>query len=71
MTAPARSLVFRVHAAKRMLQRGIRAVEVEAVVAQGETIEDYPEDTPFASRLLVGSPGGRALHGVAAGRAGD
>ncbi len=50
MTAPARSLVYRVHAAKRMLQRGIRAGDVEVVVAQGEIIEDYPEDTPFRRR---------------------
>lgn len=66
MTTPARSLVFRVHAAKRMLQRGIRAEDVEALVAQGEIIEDYPDDTPYPSRLLLGSPGGRALHVVAA-----
>jgi hypothetical protein len=66
MTTPARSLVFRVHAAKRMLQRGIRAVDVEAVVAHGEMIEDYPEDTPFPSRLLLGAPAGQPLHVVAA-----
>ena len=66
MTTPARSLVFRLHAAKRMLQRGIRAEDVETVVASGEIIEDYPEDTPFPSRLLLGAPGGRPLHIVAA-----
>lgn len=66
MTFPARSLVYRVHAAKRMLQRGIRAADVEAVIAHGEIIEDYPDDTPFPSRLLLGAPGGRALHVVAA-----
>ena len=66
MTAPSRALVFRVHAAKRMLQRGIRAADVETVVAEGEIIEDYPDDTPFPSRLLLGAPRGRPLHVVAA-----
>ena len=66
MTARARSFVFRLHAAKRMLQRGIRAVDVEAVIAHGEIIEDYPDDTPFPSRLLLASPSGRSLHVVAA-----
>jgi hypothetical protein len=49
-----------------MLQRGIREADVEEVVAHGEVIEDYPDDTPFASRLLLGSPGGRPVHVVAA-----
>jgi hypothetical protein len=40
--------------------------DVEAVVAQGELVEDYPDDTPFPSRLLLGAPGGRPLHVVAA-----
>ena len=40
MTTLPRVLVFRVHAAKRMLQRSIRAADVEAVVAGGELIED-------------------------------
>jgi hypothetical protein len=49
-----------------MLQRGIRADEVEEVVARSEIIEDYPDDTPFPSRLLLGMPGGRPLHVVVA-----
>ena len=32
MTAPSRALVFRVHAAKRMLQRGIRAADLASLV---------------------------------------
>lgn len=66
MTPPARTFVYRVHAAKRMLQRGVPAADVEAVVAQGDTIEDYPDDTPFPSRLLLGAPAARPLHVVAA-----
>jgi hypothetical protein len=62
----ARSVVLRLHAAKRMLQRGIRADDVEYAIQHGEEIETYPDDTPFASRLLLASPGGQALHVVAA-----
>ncbi|MDI1449547.1 DUF4258 domain-containing protein [Polyangium sp. 6x1] len=61
-----RSLVVRLHAAKRMLQRGIRMADVEHVIANGEVIEDYPDDTPFPSRLLLAFPEGRAVHVVAA-----
>jgi hypothetical protein len=67
MTTPsARSIVLRLHASKRMLQRGILLADVEHVLAHGEEIETYPDDTPFPSRLLLGFPGDRALHVVAA-----
>ena len=60
-----RRLVFRKHAAMRMLQRGIRDDDVEAALASGEVIEEYPEDYPFASRLVLGWSGPRPLHVVA------
>jgi Domain of unknown function (DUF4258) len=62
---PAR-LTFRVHALRRMFVRGITAAEVRAVIEHGETIERYPRDLPYPSRLLLGSIGGRALHVVIA-----
>jgi hypothetical protein len=34
------------------------------VVNSGETIEDYPEDTPFPSRLTLGWIGQRPVHMV-------
>jgi hypothetical protein len=49
-----------------MLERGVRIAEVEAVIGLGDAIETYPDDTPFPSRLLLGFPGGRALHVVVA-----
>ena len=61
-----RTIVLRIHAAKRMLQRGIRIDDVEITVETGEVIETYPDDTPFPSRLLLASAGGRVLHVVAA-----
>ncbi len=59
-------LVFRVHAIQRMFQRKITIEEVEQVLATGEVIEYYPEDTPFPSRLMLGWSGLRPIHLVAA-----
>lgn len=47
-------LVFRVHAIQRMFQRKISKEDVSLVVATGETIETYPTDKPFPSRLILG-----------------
>lgn len=49
-----------------MLERSISIDEIEQVIASGDTIEDYPEDEPHTSRLLLGWPNGRPLHVVAA-----
>lgn len=59
-------LVFRVHAIQRMFQRRISEEEVKQVIATGETIETYPTDKPFPSRLVLGWSGSRPIHVVAA-----
>ena len=59
-------LVFRIHALKRMFQRSVSAADVRRVLETGETIETYPDDTPFPSRLVLGWVGARPLHVVAA-----
>ena len=59
-------LVFRVHAIKRMFQRRISKDAVQQVVATGETIETYPTDKPFPSRLILEYVGTRPLHVVGA-----
>lgn len=50
-------LVFRVHAIERMFQYGIGAEDVKDVLEQGETIKEYPDDTPYPSRLVLGCRG--------------
>ncbi len=40
--------------------------EIEHVVESGEVIEEYPDDQPFQSRLIMGAPHNRPLHVVAA-----
>ena len=55
-------LVFRVHAIQRMYQRSVSDEEVRKVVLTGETIEEYPDDLPYPSRLIFGWHGSRPLH---------
>jgi hypothetical protein len=49
-----------------MFERGLSVEDVRAVLATGETIADYPADTPYPSRLVLGFRGARPLHVVAA-----
>jgi hypothetical protein len=58
--------IFRIHAVRRMFQRGIDETEVKDIVEQGETIEEYPDDSPFPSRLVLGWSENRPLHIVVA-----
>jgi len=57
---------FSGHVIRRMFERSIGQADVLEVVSSGETISEYPDDTPYPSRLLLGSPQGEALHVVAA-----
>jgi len=59
-------LIYRMHALRRMFERDIRAGDVERVVRSGEVIEDYRDDHPYPSRLLLGFVESRPLHVVAA-----
>ena len=54
--------IYRVHALQRMFQRDISEEEVEQTVAFGEIIENYPDDQPYPSRLVLGHIGQRAIH---------
>jgi hypothetical protein len=37
-----------------MFQRGFTPLEVTAVADMGLAIEDYPDDTPYPSKLILG-----------------
>jgi hypothetical protein len=41
------------------------------VIETGETIEDYPADFPYPSRLVLGWQGPRPVHGVVADNTDD
>ena len=61
-----RQLVFRVHAIRRMFLRQVTPEDVAHVLDTGEVIEDYLDDRPYPSRLVLGYSGLRALHVVVA-----
>jgi len=58
--------VFRIQLLQRMFERNVSVEDVRIVVDSGETIEDYPEDRPYPSRLVLGWRGSRPLHVVVA-----
>jgi len=59
-------LVFRIHAVQRMYQRRVSEADVRHILETGETIESYPDDTPYPSKLVLGWKGARPLHVVVA-----
>ena len=63
---PHTRLIYRLHAIRRMFERRISAKHVEHVVASGEVIEEYPDDQPYPSRLILGFVDDRPLHVVGA-----
>jgi hypothetical protein len=60
------SLSYTGHAIKRMFERSISDNDVLGVLTSGETIEEYPDDVPIPSRLVIGWINRRCLHVVVA-----
>ena len=65
-----RQLIFRTHAIVHVTARSISADDVRHVIKTGLTIEDYPTDYPYPSRLVLGWSDLRPIHVVAADRPG-
>jgi hypothetical protein len=59
------------HALIRMDERQIDFDDIRRILDAGETIERYPDDTPYPSRLLLGWIGTRPVHVVIAEDAPD
>jgi hypothetical protein len=66
-----RRIVFRIHAIRRMFERQISVEDVRQVLATGETVESYPQDLPYPSRLVSGTVDERPIHVVAADNTDD
>jgi hypothetical protein len=49
-----------------MFERRISEDIVKQVLKEGQVIEDYPDDTPYPSALIMGWYGDRPVHVVAA-----
>jgi len=61
-----KSVKFSRHVIERMFTRRIAAQDILDVLRHGESVEEYPDDTPFPSRLLLGWCNDFPLHVVAA-----
>ena len=59
-------IVYQRHAVERMAQRRISEEEVSRALLVGETLKEYPHDTPYPSKLLLYWSGSRPLHIVVA-----
>jgi hypothetical protein len=61
------TIVYRVHASRRMFQRDIFEDDVELILERGSVVERYDEDYPLPSLLLSGkTSSGKQLHVVVA-----
>lgn len=54
------------HALERLLERGFSRQGVLSTLTVGEVIEEYPDDRPFPSALILGWIDRRPLHVVVA-----
>lgn len=61
-----KQIILSRHAVQRMFTRGISVSEVESAIQQGQMIEDYPDDHPYPSCLLLGGSPENTLHVVVA-----
>ena len=61
-----RRIQFRLHAIRRMFEREISDQEVLKVIREGEVIEEYPNDEPYPSMLILGFVNDRPIHVVLA-----
>ena len=55
------TLIVTAHCMERMSKRAIALDEVKRAIIEGEIIEDYPDDYPYPSALILGN----GLHVVA------
>ncbi len=60
------SVAFSGHALRRMFERELGREAVLDVIRDGEMIADYPDDSPYPSRLLLGFVGDKPVHVVVA-----
>ncbi len=57
-----KKLIFSGHAVQRMFERDISPADVREIIESGETINDYPDDSPYPSKLILGFMGNRPIH---------
>ena len=64
-------LKYRVHAVQRMFERNITEADILFVLTNGQIIKEYPDDTPYPSKLITAKVKTRPLHIVYAENSGS
>ena len=59
------AIVITQHSRKRFAERGIQILDIINAIASGEIIEEYPDDRPFPSCLILGKSKEKVIHIVA------
>ena len=59
------NMVLTQHSRKRFSERGIQIQNIVKTIENGEIIEDYPDDYPFPSCLILGTSEEKTIHIVA------
>jgi hypothetical protein len=57
-----KNIVYSGHAVRRMFERKITEKDISEVIESGELIDQYPNDVPYPSYLLLGFPGTIPIH---------
>ncbi len=58
--------MYRLHAIERMFERRISEDDVNRILFEGKVIEEYENDQPYLSKLILGFIDQRPIHIVAA-----
>ena len=61
-----RHIRWSAHVAQRMMERSISRADVITAICSGEIIEDYPDDFPLHSCLILGIVNKNPIHVVVA-----
>ena len=56
------AMIVTQHSRRRFAERGIRIQDICKAIESGEIIEDYPDDFPFPSCLILGKCDRQVLH---------
>ena len=59
-----RNIIFTGHSIQRIFEREIEPEDIEVSVANGEIIEEYPDDKPYPSFLILNFINGEPIHVV-------
>ncbi len=55
---------YRIHALERMFERNISCEELERIIRSGQLVENYTNNIPFPSKLVLGRANNRPIHVV-------